>query len=78
MQRGEVVQSNAPRSWMQWLLAVLLVGGAAGLFWSDQSRAQAMASFGQSLVTWNTGEELRCEMVRIWPLPAECVFVFVR
>ena len=76
MQRGEIVKSKAPRRWMLVLLVVLLVGGVAiALFWSEQSNAQASAALGQSLVAWSPSAELRCEMVRVWPLPAECVFV---
>ena len=79
MQRGEIAKSKAPRRWMLVLLVVLLVGGVAiALFWSKHSNAQAAAAFGQTLVAWHTGPELRCEMVRLWPLPADCVFVFAR
>ena len=77
MQRGEIVKSKAPRRWMLVLLVVLLVGGvSAALFWSEQSNAETATSVGQGCTAWNPGGELRCEMVRVWPLPAECVFVF--
>lgn len=79
MQRGEIVKSKTPKRWMLVLLVVLLVGGVGlALFWSDQSKAQTPSSIGQSLVAWSGGAQLRCEMVRVWPLPAECVFVFGR
>ena len=79
MQRGEIVKSKAPQRWMLVLLVVLLAAGVAiALLWSRQSNAQEPASLGQGLAAWNTGTELRCEMVRIWPLPAECIFVFGR
>ena len=79
MQRGEIVKSKAPRRWMFVLLAVLLVGGVAiALFWSEQSNAQGMPSLGEGALSWNASDHLKCEMVRIWPLPADCVFVFGR
>ena len=79
MQRGEIVKSKAPGRWMVVLLVFLLVAGVAvALLWSDPSSAQTTATLGQSLLSWHTDGELRCEMVRVWPLPAECVFVFGR
>ena len=71
MQRGEIVKSNAPRRWMAVLLVILAVGAVAlALFWSEQSKAAE-----EEDTNWSTAD-LRCEMVRVWPLPAECLFVF--
>jgi len=71
MQRGEIVKSKAPRRWMAVLLLMLAAAGVAlALFWSEQSKAAEEPD-----TSWSTAD-LRCEMVRIWPLPAECLFVF--
>ena len=79
MQRGEIVKSKAPRRWMLVLLVILVVGGVAfALFWSEQSSAQTAVSGAQGFLAWSSPDELRCEMVRLWPLPAECIFVFGR
>ena len=76
MQRGEVVKSKAPRRWMAVFLAVLLICSVAiALFWSETSNADEAVD-APSLV-WDPSA-LRCEMVRVWPLPADCVFVFGR
>lgn len=79
MPSGEIVKSNAPRRWMTAFLVVLAVAAVAiALLWSQTSSAETAS--GPSVIEeiWSAGsnEPLKCEMVRVWPLPAECIFVF--
>ncbi|SFL94660.1 hypothetical protein SAMN05444747_101397 [Variovorax sp. OV329] len=89
MSTKQIVTSQAPRRWMAVLLACLAVGAIAlALGWTQMSSAEtpaasaaafpemvkvAMADGGSS---WDLSKDLRCEMVRVWPLPSECLFVF--
>lgn len=83
MPSGEIVKSSAPKRWMTALLVFLAVGAVAiALFWSQTSSAgeppeSSSSVLDEILATSNT-EQLKCEMVRLWPLPAECQFVFGR
>jgi len=77
MQRGEIVKSKAPRRWMAIFLVALAIGGVAlALFWTEQSKATEPDPVTASAVQVWDAAELKCEMVRIWPLPSECLFVF--
>ena len=74
MQRGEIVKSKAPRRWMAVFLVFLLVCAVAiAMFWTEISNADESVAATQ--VAWSPAE-LRCETVRVWPLPPDCVFVF--
>ena len=85
----EIVKSKTPRRWMAVLLAFLAIGAVLlALFWTQLSSAEtpdgvagspemlqvAIAEGGTS--SWDLTKDLRCEMVRVWPLPSECLFVF--
>jgi len=81
-----IAQSKRPIRWMGLFLVVLAVSGVmAVLFWVDTAEAQStlfMASGRQPVADgplgWSGAEHVRCEMVRVWPLPADCQFVFGR
>lgn len=86
-QHGEV-KSKSPRRWMAALLVALAVGAVVlALVWTTQSGAQAAADIeiapaglkvlakDQVAEGWSASD-LKCEMVRLWPLPHECLFVF--
>ena len=74
MQSGEIVKSKAPRRWMAvFLVALLVCAVAIAVFWSETSNADE--AFAVATSAWDPST-LRCEMVRVWPLPADCVFVF--
>ncbi|MDM0045120.1 hypothetical protein QTH91_11555 [Variovorax dokdonensis] len=72
--------ASRPVRWMTVLLAVLVAGGAAlALLWADQADAQSgtlLPDAAGILAAGPVTDSLRCEMVRIWPLPADCQFVF--
>ncbi|HYP71643.1 MAG TPA: hypothetical protein VEP93_12210 [Variovorax sp.] len=71
MPSGDIVKSKAPSRWMAVFLVALLIGAVVvALFWSETSNATEAAS-----LAWSP-TDLKCEMVRVWPLPADCVFVF--
>lgn len=88
MQEHEEVRSKSPRRWMAALLVALAVGAVAlALMWTKQSGArsasgmQSVPAAAKVLVKaqepqgWSASD-LKCEMVRLWPLPHECLFVF--
>ena len=86
----ELVKSKAPRRWMAVFLVVLAVGAVAlALLWTRSSNAVPapmavgdssgfirVAATAQDTQAWDPTRDLRCEMVRVWPLPSECLFVF--
>ena len=73
MERGEIVKSKAPSRWMAVFLAVIFICAVAiALFWSDTSNADEAFAV---VSAWDPAA-LRCETVRLWSLPADCVFVF--
>ena len=79
----ELVKSKAPRRWMAVFLTLLVICGVAlALMWvrssnaagsEDADLAMAWAEDGSS---WDLTQGIQCEMVRVWPLPSECLFVF--
>ena len=76
-------EANAKRPvrWMSMFLVALAVAGIAlALLWANQADAQSFGTLipdaAGVLVAGASAEPLRCEMVRIWPLPADCQFVF--
>ena len=86
----ELVKSKAPRRWMAACLVLLAVFAMAlALLWVRSSNAagqdaasasptgfvQVMASADEA-ASWDPTRDLKCEMVRVWPLPSECLFVF--
>mgnify|MGYP003584269735 CR=1 FL=1 len=75
----ELVKSKAPRRWMAVFLALLAVGAVAlALLWTRESNAvPAPLVLGDSPGFMQVAtQDLRCEMVRVWPLPSECLFLF--
>jgi hypothetical protein len=75
MQRGEIVKSKAPRRWMAVFLVVLAVCAVAlALLWTE--RSNAVTPEAADLAEVLGAGDLKCEMVRLWPLPSECLFVF--
>jgi len=68
MQADDDLKSRPARRWMAFFLVVLAIGGVGvALLWSRI--AQAAPEMSAAL-------DVQCEMVRVWPLPAECLFVF--
>ena len=82
MPSAEIVRTKAPARWMTAMLVVLAIGAVAlALFCSQTSSAEESLPAPSVIAEiWAAGsaEPLRCEMVRVWPLPAECQFVFGR
>lgn len=88
MPTKQIVTSKAPRRWMAVLIVCLAVGAIAlALLWTRMSSAETPAAAAEAsgeMVkvamtdggSWDLSRDLRCEMVRVWPLPSECLFVF--